>query len=153
MAPLALPVYNNIARIWGQQCDPLTRPGVILETDTGWRDGKTGYTYGPGKWCVSYDGAVPPAVGGQPPILPPSNTTGGVGSTPAPVHVGCGCLGETPTSATPPAPGGAGTATASPAVPVPVVKVLDRLMGLPWWVYVLALLAASQLFNRGQVRG
>ena len=115
-----------------------------------------GYRYcGYGTWGIyvapageacSYkkDAAPPPP---PPTILPPPETTGGSGSPPAPVSIpkGCGC-------------GAAGSAvpgpTGSPAAPSPMptkpaTMVVERLRGLPWWVYVLAALVAAQAVRRG----
>jgi hypothetical protein len=122
------------------------------------------YVAGPGQECTSKDlgGVQPPPPGPYilPMIQPPPETTGGVGSTPAPVHVGgCGCGSKGPEAVTQPAqPGAAPVIPAGPvstvsATHVSAVMVLDRLKGLPWWVYVLALLAAAHFVSRGQARG
>jgi hypothetical protein len=138
------PTLSNIAKVWGQQCDPYTRPGTQVYFPNGFIDAKTGYVYGVGNWCVSYDGetVTQPFIG----PIPPPETTGGVGSPPAPIKIGCGCHKGTVTTAPTPAPA---------PTPKPVVApvFVDRFKGLPWWVYVLAALALSQLFNRGQARG
>jgi len=111
---------------------------------------------GPGEDCYTKRGSTitPPPPPTQPNIGPtvPPETTGGTGSTPAPVHVGgCGCKPTQPVTV--PAPGGAPAPAPAPVTMAPHVVVLDRLKGLPWWVFVLALLAASQFFNRGSSRG
>lgn len=120
---------------------------------------------GPGEECYTRVSAPPPPPGGgvQPPgpnIGPtvPPETTGGVGSTPPPVHVGggCGCGGKTTEPVTQPTqPGAPPPPSTTPVVAgAPSSTVfLAQLKGLPWWVIVLALLAASQLFNRGSARG
>lgn len=96
--------------------------------------------------------AVPPP---GPMILPPAETTGGVGSPPASVNIGCGCQKDAGT-VTQPAPSAPTSPTpATPGKPAQETgrMLLDRLEGLPWWVYVLGALALSQFFNRGSARG
>lgn len=90
------------------------------------------------------------------PIQPPPETTGGAGagSPPASVNVGCGCHKDAG-AVTQPAPSGPAPVVGAPAPskPEPTAgAVLDRLKGLPWWVYLLGILALSQLFNRGGAR-
>lgn len=94
----------------------------------------------------------PPNGGGNPPgpmIQPPADTTGGSGSPPAPVNIpkGCGCGGGGMGPAVP-GPTGAPAAPSAPA-PTPATMVVDRLRGLPWWVYVLAVVVAAQAVRRG----
>lgn len=105
------------------------------------------YIAGPGEPCSTSSPTAPAPPPVQPMILPPAETTGGVGSPPASVNIGCGCHKDAGVVAPPPMAG----------APVPVVlsepgqvKVVERLRGLPWWVYVLAALALSQVFNRGK---
>jgi hypothetical protein len=87
-------------------------------------------------------------------ILPPVQTTGGVGSPPAPTRIGCGCQPKDTEAVTQPTPSGPPpVAPVSTVEHIPAVMFLDRVKGLPWWVWVLAFLAASQAFNKGQARG
>lgn len=117
----------------------------------------SGYRYcGYGTWgiyvapagepCSYKKSTTPPPP--EPMILPPEETTGGSGSPPAPVSIpkGCGCGAAEPGSV--PAPGA--PAGPSPATPTkPATMVVERLRGLPWWVYVLAVLVAAQAVRRG----
>lgn len=112
------------------------------------------YVAGPGEPCSTKGAALPPPPPPPgPAILPPAETTGGSGSPPAPVNIGCGCHKDTGTVTQPAPSGPAPSAPAAPGMPAaPVAKVLERFKGLPWWVYVLGALALSQLFNRGSAR-
>lgn len=116
------------------------------------------YVAAPGQPCFDKGpgGVTQPPPPPGPMILPPVETTGGVGSPPAPVHVGCGCSSKG--TVTQPTPTGPAPATPSPAPATGASKtetgrmLLDQLEGLPWWVYVLGALALSQFFNRGAAR-
>lgn len=96
-----------------------------------------------------------PALPPGPMILPPAETTGGVGSPPASVDVGCGCHKDAGT-VTQPTP--SGPTPSAPPAPIPSTTeptarmVLERLQGLPWWVYALGVLVLSQLLNRDGAR-
>lgn len=134
---MAAVTLYNIAKVWGQQCDPVTRPGVTLYTATGWIDGKTGYYYGPGNWCVSYDKSsttVPPDIGNI--VGEPTNTPG---PSSAVADKACGsCRRQSVTTNVPlPITGASPSTPGAPRVaPKP---------GIPWWVWVLASLALAQV--------
>lgn len=116
------------------------------------------YVAAPGQECYTRDASQPPPLppppgpGGPGPSIGPTappQTTGGTGSTPAPITVGgCGRCGQPPQAVTPPAPTGGAPVPVPPARPG--VQILTQVKGLPWWVFVLAALALSQFFNRGQ---
>lgn len=136
---MAAVTLYNIAKVWGQQCDPVTRPGVILRTTTGWRDAKTGFTYGPGDWCVTYDGGI---TSPRPMILPPAEQN----NAPVATVVDRACGGCRPKTVAPgTAPGAPPPAPGSPTRPGATRS------AYPWWVLVLAALTLAQVVrNNGR---
>jgi hypothetical protein len=81
------------------------------------------------------------------PIAPPSTTTGGVGSEPAPTSLpgqqpgsgGCGCGGKVEAAA----PGVAAAVPGAPGVVTPAAAE-KAVRGIPWWVWILVLLFIAQ---------
>lgn len=97
-----------------------------------------------GQPCFQSANAPPPPPPGPniAPTVPPDTgapAAPGVGSMPS---GGCGC-GEGAAPAVP-VPGG----PAAPSPVAPATMFVDRLRGLPWWVYVLMILVGAQLVGK-----
>lgn len=108
----------------------------------------------PGGPCWYRKGVTPPP--GPDPNIGPTVLPVLANGSPTPSSGGnsggcCGCGGKpSPATVTQAPVSGPGPGAPTPAGAMPIVA---RLRGLPWWVYVLAILAVSQALNKGRASG
>ncbi|SRR6266567_4646290 len=80
-------------------------------------------------------------------VAPPTQTTGGVGSAPAPTNIPTGSSCSSCRKSAPSGP-------AAPAgTPGTVSRPGARRVGYPWWVIVLAVMILAQVVSGGKANG